>query len=415
VQQRSQGFQYTPLPLFSIPIQVIVILFISNLLPRSISGPMQVLQTLTALFLSIPTVILSFTNAPNIEFEYRVLCLLYVLLNQILIGFFAVNRGSEIASNRKFTLPLNLIAYLLIFVVLICFFLIVQSEVINTNLVTFDLLYSRRYEMAETLKNPELAYLSYVLGWAGGISVPLIFYFGIKARSKVIVVISMCFGFFGYIVTSQKWILASFFLVVLLHLISRVDNLRFINTNKVVRGFNFLICLVLSIQAIIYKFPWVDLGIRRSLLDPSIMLQYYVKFSSNNPPRWWSDSIFFRFFSDTDPIPVSKAIGARFFNQPAIHIFPVNDSANATAGSLADSIVQGGLFGMFAYSLAIVAFFYLLHLLAFRRDISIVFVLCGLVTAMLMEGTLHTLLLSRGLVIILLVFFLLPNVRNPHS
>jgi hypothetical protein len=145
------------------------------------------------------------------------------------------------------------------------------------------------------------------------------------------------------------------------------------------------------------------------------MLQYYVKFSSDNPPQWWSDSIFFRFFSQTDPTPVSRAIGERFFNQPTIHIFPVNASANATAGSLADSIVQGGLLGMFAYSLAIIAFFYLLHLLAFKRNISIVFVLSGLVTGMLVEGTLHTLLLSRGLVIIPLVFFLLPNVRNQHS
>ena len=415
VQQASQGFKYTPFPLYSIPIQVIIVLFVSNLLPRSITGPIQVLQTFTALFLSIPTVVLTFTNSYNVEFKYRVLCLLYVLLNQILIGFFSANKSRGIISNRKFTLPLTHIAYLLIFVVFICVLLIIQSGIINVNLVSFDQLYSKRYELTNTLKNSELNYLNYALGWAGGILVPMIFYFGIKARYKAIVVFSICLILFGYIVTAQKWILASFFLVVLLHIISTLDDSKFINTNIVVRSFNYMICLILSLQAIINKFSWVDLGIRRPLLDPSIMLQYYVKFSSDNPPQWWSDSIFFRFFSDTDPIPVSKAIGERFFNQPEIHIFPVNVSANATAGSLADSIVQGGLLGMLAYSLATIGFFYLLQLLALRREFSIVFVLSGLVAAMLVEGTLHTLLLSRGLVIILLVFFLLPNVSNPHS
>jgi hypothetical protein len=152
------------------------------------------------------------------------------------------------------------------------------------------------------------------------------------------------------------------------------------------------------------------MGIRRTLLDPSIMLQYYVKFSYLDSLRWWSDTNIGRYLSNSDSVPASNAIGERYFNQPEIHIYPVRASANAASSSLADSIAQGGPLGMIFYSLVIIAFFYLLHILSVGRDLSIVFVLSGLVATMLFEGTLHTLLLSRGLIVVVLVFLLLPRV-----
>jgi hypothetical protein len=199
-----------------------------------------------------------------------------------------------------------------------------------------------------------------------------------------------------------------FFLVVFFKLIDRFNVSKIISTANVFRGFNSMIILLIALQTFVQRFPWMDMGVRRALLDPSIMLQYYVKFSCNYPLQWWADSNFSRIFSHADPISVPRIIGDRYFNIPSRFIFPRRGSSNATAGSLADSIAQGGIIGLLFTTLGVLGFFYLLNVLAVGRNRSIVFILSGLAVEMLVEGTLHTSLLSRGLIIIPIVFFLLP-------
>jgi len=410
VATSAQGYKYGPPALISIFFQVILVLFIANLLPPVISGPIQVLQAFTAIFISIPTVILAFSNWTSIEFKFRMMALLYVLLNQVLIAFFRGSSSWSIATLRKIRLPLVVISYFLIALILLCFVIVLNSGVININYINFGELYTKRSELMIALKDSELKYLGYALGWTGGILIPIIFYFAIKLRSRIIVVLSFFLFLGSYLMTAQKWILASFFLIVFLHLISKLKAPKLINSSDVIRSFNYLIVILISLQSVFSKLPFVDLGIRRPLLDPSIMLQFYVKFSYENSLRWWSDTNIGRYIFNSDSVPVSNAIGERYFNQPELQIYPIRASANAASSSLADSIAQGGPLGLIFYSLAIIAFFYLLHVLAVGRDLSIVFVLSGLVATMLFEGALHTLLLSRGLIIVVLVFLFLPKV-----
>jgi hypothetical protein len=200
-------------------------------------------------------------------------------------------------------------------------------------------------------------------------------------------------------------------------LISRFSEQDGVLSSHVLIGFNSLIIGLISIQSLFPKSPMVDLGVRRSLLDPSIMFQYYMKFVGNYPPQLWSDSNISRFFLNNDPTPVSRIIGDRFFNIPSLHIYPRTGSSNATSGSIADSLAQGGIVGFFLISLSIIGVFYILHILSVGRDFGIVFVLSGLVVEMLVEGTLHTLLLSRGLIFVFILFFFLPKrqVHGPNS
>jgi hypothetical protein len=406
----AQGYKYGPPILISIFFQAILVLFIANLLPRVILGPIQVLQVFTAVFISIPSVILAFSNWSAIELKYRMIALLYVLLHQVIIAFFRGESSLLSAVHRKIHLPLVGVACVLIAITLVCFVIVLNSGAININFVNFGELYAKRSELMIVLKSSDLRYLGYALGWAGGILIPIIFYFAIKLRSWIIVVLSLFLFLGSYLMTAQKWILASFFLIIFLHLISALKSPKLINSSDVIRSFNYLVVTLVSLQAVFSKLPFVDMGIRRTLLDPSIMLQYYVKFSYLDSLRWWSDTNIGRYLSNSDSVPASNAIGERYFNQPEIHIYPVRASANAASSSLADSIAQGGPLGMIFYSLVIIAFFYLLHILSVGRDLSIVFVLSGLVATMLFEGTLHTLLLSRGLIVVVLVFLLLPRV-----
>jgi hypothetical protein len=409
VVTNSQGFNYDPPALITIPIQISIIVFISKLLPHKVAGPLQVLQIFTAIFLSIPSTVLAFTNSTNIESRYRYFGLVCVLLNQIFVSFFNGKENFSSIESRKATLSISIITYSLIFITFLCFVLAFSSGVLKIEFVSFGELYSKRSELVESLENSDLVYLRYVLGWAGGIFIPIIFYFGIKLRNRLVITLSIFLFLGGYLITSQKWIIASCFLILILHLISRFDVQDEILSSRVLIGFNSLVVALISVQSIFPKLPLVDLGVRRSLLDPSIMFQYYMKFVGNYPPQLWSDSNVSRFFLNNDPTPVSRIIGDRFFNSPPLYIFPRTTSSNATAGSIADSLAQGGIIGFFLISLSIIGVFYILHVLSIGRDLSIVFVLSALVVEMLVEGTLHTLLLSRGLIFVFILFFFLPK------
>jgi hypothetical protein len=377
-----------------------------------VSGPLQALQTFTALFLTIPTVVLTFSNAVNIEFRYRCLGLICVLLNQVLVSFFHGKKKCNFIENRRISLPISSMAYLLSFLVIALFIYSLISGVLDFSFVTFDEIYRKRSELKVKLDTPELGFLGYLLGWLGGISIPIIFYLGIKSRNWLILIMSLFFFIGSYLLTAQKWIIASCLLILILHFISLTAKQDIMLTKNVFVGFNWLIVVLISLQSLLPNSRLVDLGVRRALLDPSIMFQYYVKFSGNYPPQWWSDSSFSRILFNSDPIPVSRVIGERYFNVPSSFIYPQGDSPNATAGAIADSIAQGGIGGLFIISLTLIGVFYVLHILSIGRNRSIVFVLSGLVVEMLVEGTFHTLLLSRGLILVFLVYLLLPKTNN---
>jgi len=401
--------------LISLPLQIFVVVFIAKLLPLTVSGPLQALQTFTAVFLTIPTVVLAFSNATNIESHFRFLGLICVLLNQVLVSFFHGKENWFFVENRRISLSLSSIGYLLSSMVVIFFIFSLVSGALDLNLFTFSEIYTKRSELKNILSDPDLRILGYVLGWLGGISVPIIFYFGIKSRSWLILTLSLIFFLGSYILTAQKWIIASCILILILHLISLSAKQNAILTSNLFVGFNWLMVVLISLQSVLPKLPLVDLGIRRALLDPSIMLQYYVKFSENYPRQWWSDSNLSRYFFNTDPIPVSTIIGDRYFNVPSFFIYPRAESPNATGGAIADSIAQGGILGLFIISLILIGVFYILHILSFGRNRTIVFVLCGLIVEMLVEGTFHTLLFSRGLVLVFFVFLFLPREHEARS
>jgi hypothetical protein len=408
----SQGFNFSPPPLISIPIQVLLVIFIAELLPKVVLGPIQVLQIMTALLLTIPTIILTFTNSTNIELRFRLFSLIIVLTNQVMISFFDGSKGCHRIERRTLAISEKNIAYLLMSITICCMVIALYSGVLNLNFVSFSEIYIRRSELMSALGNSDLKFLAYVLGWLGGAIIPITFFLGIRTHSVFIILSSIMLNAFSYVLTAQKWILASLFLILVLHMITKMGNRTQIFTKDVFIGFNYLITILIFAQAILPKLPVLDLGVRRAILDPSIMLQYYTKFTDYYPLQWWSDSNFSRFFSDSDPTPVSKIIGDRFFNLPSRYIYPSGTSTNATAGSIADSIAQGGFLGLLVVSLILVGVFYILQILSIGRNLAIVFVLSGLFVEMLAEGTFHTLLLSRGAILIFLVFLLLPRSQD---
>lgn len=162
-------------------------------------------------------------------------------------------------------------------------------------------------------------------------------------------------------------------------------------------------------QTLFLKFRIIDLAIRRSLLDPAIMMQHYVQFTREYPLKFWSDSKIGQFLMTEDVVPASRIIGDRYFNVPRRFIFPQELHANATSGAVADSISQAGFLGLLVTTLLLFLFFLLLEILSKDKSAVLVLCICALTVQMLIEGTLHTLMLTRGLILVPLILYFLPN------
>ena len=156
-------------------------------------------------------------------------------------------------------------------------------------------------------------------------------------------------------------------------------------------------------------FPLADLVVRRAILDPAITLQFYVKYSFDFPFRFWRDTLVFRIFSGEWGAPASEIIGDRYFSIPEKMFFSKRLPGNATAGAIQDSLAQAGFAGLLLTTFLLFLFFRMLDILSSGKNSKIVFVVSAMISPLLIEGTLHTLLLSRGLILIPFFFLLLPS------
>jgi hypothetical protein len=78
---------------------------------------------------------------------------------------------------------------------------------------------------------------------------------------------------------------------------------------------------------------------------------------------------------------------------------------NATGGAVADSIAQAGILGLTITSCLLFFFFLFLGKLCAKIDTWLMFSISALTTYIICEGTFHTSIFSRGLVIVPAILF----------
>jgi hypothetical protein len=259
------------------------------------------------------------------------------------------------------------------------------------------------------LQNP---FIGYSIGWLGGILTSLLFLFAFFDKRWVSVAISLLVALGVYMGAYQKWILGTIPFLLLMLAIARSHQDGKLQTVRVFKAFALLVFLSHVIKSIFRLQIAVDLPIRRAILDPAVMFQYYVQFAQEYDYQFWSDSKISRFFNPGPEQTVAQIIGERYFNLPNYFFLERPPAMNATSGLLADGIAQAGLVGLLVSSCLMFILFWLLSLLSKGRDFTIVFAITGLTFIILMEGVLHTNLLSRGLILVPIVMFFLPRVRS---
>ncbi len=413
VTPSAMGFSFNPPILAFVLLQVVLVLFVVSTLPKRIERVRELLPVLSAIFLTIPTISITFTNSSLIDYNVSLLALLYVLINQFLISILISSIPHvEILKKR------NGITYFKIALGLLCFVVAVALYAINRgiNQVEFTTFYNI-YEVRENFSRQLLQigdpFLGHFIGWLGAFVPPILFLFGIKTKNYFFGVVSLVMASLMYSVAGQKWIIALMGFTLVFYLIGRpLTNQGFLLTHKLVDGINKLFAFSIFLQVIFYNSGIVDLIIRRTFLDPAIMLQFYTKYSLEYPMGLWRESKMAGLITGSQTPPLSNFIGDHYFNIPGSFFLPKFAQMNGTAGTLADSIAQAGLIGLIITSLIVFGFLILLEGLSVNRNKVVVFVISSLSIVALFEGTLLTLLFSRGLILIPLIILFLP--RDKH-
>lgn len=403
VQQASQGYDFVPTSIYFVLIQLLLVLILVKLLPNRITGPVDVLQIFTAIFLTIPTLVTSFTNSERIGYFENFGSSFAVLFNQFLLfwlgNFFSKTRPefNEKSEESRIDLPLILIMLLSISAVIY----ILSSIQIN-DFFGFEEVYGRRAEFINITSMPDGSTLGYAIGILGGTLVPLILIWALFRKSYLLVIYSFLLASVVYFGSAQKWVIGTNILILILFCIHRKNSSQAIRSCSAFNCFSILIWILIFLDPIFRSFRLVDLGIRRFLLDPSIMLQYYVAFSKDYTFRFWQDLTPVQWLLNKSPSsdPPAIVIGERYFYLPDRYFLPARSKMNATGGAISDSIAQAGILGLTITSLLLFFFFLFLGKLCAEIDTWLMFSISALTTYIICEGTFHTSIFSRGLIIV---------------
>jgi hypothetical protein len=412
----ASGYDFNPPRLHLILIQVILVLFVVLMLPRRIDRVREILPVLTALFLTIPTISIAFTNTRFIDVKIALLALLYVLLNQVIISILVSSVPQiNMFRDRKGATYSRIAITLILFAILASFYAVYKG-LRGFELTSFSNIYSIRDNFSSQLLQINDPILGHLVGWLGAFIPPILFVIAIKTKNYFFGAVTFVITSLIYAVAGQKWIIALVGIALVLYLIGKPLAMEeFLMTHKFVNGMNALFVFAIFLQTIFINSQIVNLVVRRTFLDPSIMLQYYTKYSLEFPMGFWRESKIAGLVTGSQTPPISNFIGDHYFNFPTHYFMPKFTQMNGTAGTLADSIAQAGLVGLIFATFLVFGFLILLESLSINRDNRIVFVISSLSIIALFEGTLLTLLFSRGLILIPLIMFFLPRDARQSS
>jgi hypothetical protein len=412
--QGFQGYDFVAPPFYFIILQISFVLFAIRLLPLTIQRPVDVFQIFTALFLTIPTLVTSFTNSERVSNFESFGSTFSVLLNQLIL-YVLGHIFSESTSEPRFILKKSKydISLILILVVSLLLTAYIFSTFKINKYFGLDQVYVRRSEFMEFVSKPEGVILGYTFGILGGLLVPLILIWALHRKSYLLIVYSLILAVIVYLGAAQKWVFGTMALVLILFIIHKPTSSR-IQSARVFNVVSIMVWILIALDSLFKGFRIVDLGVRRFLLDPSVMLQYYVAFTKDYPFRLWQDLTPVKWIFGSTPIsnPPANVLGERYFYIPEKLFLPNTSRMNGTAGAISDSIAQAGILGLILTTFLLFIFFHLLGRICVHKNSWLVFSISALSTYVITEGTFHTSIFSKGLFLVPLMLILQPRQTN---
>jgi hypothetical protein len=408
----SPGYYFKPGFDWTILIEVSALSILFKIIPKEFQSPLDALQIVTAVFLTIPTLVLAFRNEFYQDHANQLLTLLSLILVQFLFRLLSdLSPKISIMGNWSGLRPSTLAMLLSILSILILIF-VMTTKGLELKFVGFTSLYEERAIMQANLREIDNPALSYALGWLIGLIPGLLMAFFMFTRKKYLLFLSLLTAILAYISSFQKGVVASLFLVIFLFLITKNNPYENFPTWRIFGAFNKLLLVSVLLNVFLPKLNLIDAIVRRALIDPSIMYQYYFRFSREHPLLKWSDISILGFSPSKIGVSAGEIIGDRYFYSPQVPLLKSQPRMNATSGALGDSLAQFGILGLIIVAFLLFVFFYVLQIFSVCRDRNFVFILSMFSAVVLIEGTLQATLLSRGLVLVPLLLLLLQKEKQ---
>lgn len=209
---------------------------------------------------------------------------------------------------------------------------------------------------------------------------------------------------FIFSITGQKSVaLSSIFILGIIFCIQKNGRdfvLRFIYS------LTCLIVISMGADHFFHSSEYTSLFVRRMLITPGLLLNYYFDFFSNNPKIYLSHSIFVNFIDyPYDRLP-PFLIGKEFFGR---------EDLAANANIWADSYANFGYFGIFFFTLLLSGILYLYDCISEKRNFIVSVTLIAMPAWSLVDTSLMTSILTHGILLALLINYFFKTTREEEA
>lgn len=244
---------------------------------------------------------------------------------------------------------------------------------------------------------------SYLLSWTVAIN-PMIMGVCFIRKKWVLVAMSLAVQMLSFGIDGRKTTFFMPFLVIAILMLYRSSDVRQLK-NLITAGISILTGFGI-IEYFLFKTTFIsDFGVRRVMIIPNQLGEYYYDFFTSNVPDYFRSS-FLRHFGFHSPYQGGGLNG--FTYQIAAYYFRKQDM-NANNGLASDGLANLGLAGCIIMPILLVVALKLLDKSSRYLDKRLLIVVAIYISYNLLSTTLMTCLLTHGLIMMMMVLPLLEN------
>lgn len=377
-------------------VSIIFVLFPLLFFDTKVQAPSRVVFWIIYLMVYIPAMLVPDYVRLNgfdeiITLKFTIFCALFLLyfvseLPKISIYYFNNNNV--------------LVAGFLVLFSLSMWGMIIQSFGIHFNFSEVDDV----YDLREAYRDQVNRFSGYAINWQSKIIDALLLAVGFIKKRYWLVFIGISGQIFIFSITGQKSVaLSSIFILGIIFCIQKNGRdfvLRFIYS------LTCLIVISMGADHFFHSSEYTSLFVRRMLITPGLLLNYYFDFFSNNPKIYLSHSIFVNFIDyPYDRLP-PFLIGKEFFGR---------EDLAANANIWADSYANFGYFGIFFFTLLLSGILYLYDCISEKRNFIVSVTLIAMPAWSLVDTSLMTSILTHGILLALLINYFFKTTREEEA
>ncbi len=357
---------------------VVVLLFILVLTILKLKDFLYSILSLILIFFVFPSAIL-FASVKGIDYRIFLSHSLFYIMT-ILIA----NVNLSIISKKISPLNSKRILFLTVLIGMIPYLILYIPYINLNNLLLIDV-YETRESMGLAVNN---FYTNYTYSWFNKFIIPSLLIFGIYFRDRITIILCTASLIFLYLCGAHKAVFVGLFFTFILYKYPYLTKINYLL--KVL----LLIAVGSLVISIAFKNDFLMLmSVRRTMILPAFLdILYFDLFDNNH--LYWSETFNGIFKDYPYEVPHAFVVGEKYFGYP---------EWGANNGIISEGFMNWGMAGVFI-NIIFVAFYF--NIMSQLNISGKFFGLFFLFIFLIISGSLTTVLLTHGGIILLLISFL---------